>query len=94
MTRTDVVTSPADWKTGSDPAIAPKPNVRATSEYRQDPFKGASFLVPNVVPPPGPKAWELVLLKEGYEEQADEASDFSELAIPAAVQAMDLDYPS
>jgi len=36
--------------------------------------------------------WKLILLREGYEEQASESEAIAELAIPAAIQAIDNPY--
>ncbi len=67
-------------------------SVPVTREYVRTGLSGPTFDVPVQKAPPGLPMWKLILLREGYEEQADEARELSELAIPAAIQAMDSPY--
>jgi hypothetical protein len=61
-------------------------------EYVRAAFSGAIVNVRVRKSPPGLPMWKLILLREGYEEQASESEAIAELAIPAAIQAIDNPY--
>ncbi|MGP0111150.1 MAG: hypothetical protein ACLPR9_20245 [Acidimicrobiales bacterium] len=90
MTVTELVATNPDGYSPS--GINEATSARVTSAYLRASFAGTTMTVPVRKAPPGMPMWKVILLRQGYEEQAAASLAIAEFAAPAAIQSMDNPY--